>query len=87
MVEAAIDDIAASARPTESNDAAISQAWLEDYGVLIEDRRNHADRVRDGYDGPLELRASQAEAVRVTRLLRTFAEVNSMYSCVPPDDV
>jgi len=87
IVEATIDDIDATADPTETNDAAISNAWIEDYRVLIADRRNHAERVRGGYDGPLELSASRAEGVRVTRLLRTFAEVNSMYSCVPPDDV
>lgn len=87
IIETTIDDIEAFPTPTNASDAKISRAWIEDYRVLIDDRRGHANRLRDDDDGPLELSASRVESVRVTRLLTTFSEVNSMYACVPPGDV
>lgn len=87
IIEQTMADIGSFPRPSASNDAMISQAWLDDYAVFVENRRGYADRLRAGDDGPITLSASASEAVRVTTLLTTFAEVNSMYACIPPGDV
>lgn len=74
-------------RPTETNDASITADWLTDYRIYEEDRRAFANQLRSGDDGPFVIRASSTADRRVTTLLTSFAEVNSMYSCVPPGDV
>lgn len=87
IIKRTLADIGAFPRPSAGEDASISQAWLDDYGIFVDNRRAYADRLRSGDDGPITLSASSSEAVRVTTLLTTFAEVNSMYACIPPGDV
>lgn len=87
LLLATIDHIGSVPLPTEENDRMITEAWLADLRIYEQDRRAFTAQLRSGDDGPFVLSASASTDRRVTTLLTSFAEVNSMYSCVPPGDV
>ena len=87
LLDGTLADLAALPQPTEINGAEGVTAWLADFAVYSADRRAYSDRLRTGDDGPFELSASLTNGERVTTLLTNFAEVNSMYSCLPPEDL
>lgn len=80
-----IDELALVQRPPDAEESRIVGEWLIDYDRFVGDRRAYADQLRDGDDGPITL--SAREGRRITNYIVTFAEVNNMFSCVPPGDV
>jgi len=80
-----IDELATVPRPPDAEESRIVGEWLIDYDRFVGDRRNYADQLRSGDDGPITLSARDGR--RITNYIVTFAEVNNMFSCVPPGDV
>lgn len=72
--------------PTDPKGADGVERWLTDYELYLNDRRVYADILATGDDPPFKI-SGNADGVRVTDLLRTFAEVNEMPSCAPSGDV
>lgn len=80
-----IDDLATVPRPPDAEESRIVGEWLIDYDRFVGDRRAYSDQLRSGDDGPIRLSARDGR--RITNYIVTFAEVNNMFSCVPPGDV
>lgn len=74
------------AAPTDPKGAAGVERWLDDYALYLSDRRRYSAVLATGEDPPFTI-SGNADGVRVTDLLRTFAEVNEMRSCAPAGDV
>lgn len=72
--------------PTDPKGATGVPQWLDDYDLFLNDRRVYADVLATGED-PAFLISGNAQGVRVTDLLTTYAEVNMMDSCAPSGDV
>ena len=80
-----VRELAALGPPATSKGAEIVPQWLADYEIYLQDRRNWTEVLRTGDDPPF-LISGNADGVRVTDLLGTFAEVNEMRSCAPAGD-
>lgn len=72
--------------PADPKGADGVERWLSDYQLYLGDRRVYTDILAAGNDPPI-LISGTADGVRVTDLLRTFAEVNNMASCAPSPDL
>jgi hypothetical protein len=72
--------------PTDPKGADGVERWLSDYQLYLGDRRTYTEILASGEDPPIRI-SGTADGVRVTDLLRTFAEVNDMASCAPSGDV
>ena len=99
-IEALVADLlqAASARLSEGTthdgptDAELVGAWIEDWGIYLEDRRSHAARLRDTSgdvsDHSLRFLLSDVMSGGVyTERMDGFARLNDMDSCQIPGDV
>jgi len=80
-----VNDLSAVAKPTKDAEAFIAGEWIKDYNQFLNDRRAYANVLRSGEDPPFEISARDGR--RVTDYIVNFAEVNEMYSCVPPGDL
>lgn len=80
-----VDDLMQVDKPTEANEHMITTEWLGDYDRFLGDRREYAATLRTGIDPPFLISARDGR--RITDYIVNFAEVNRMYSCVPPGDV
>ena len=85
-LERMLRELDALGPPATELGAEIVPQWLADYQLYLQDRRDWAAILRSGEDPPF-LVSGTDEGVRVTDLLRTFAEVNQMPSCAPSGDV
>ncbi len=72
--------------PTDAIGAEGVVQWLKDYELYLNDRRAYSDILAGG-DDPAFVLSGNDQGVRVTDMLRTFAEVNKMDSCAPSGDV
>jgi hypothetical protein len=81
LYAAMLDEVMAVA-PADEKGQAIVPKWEADYRTLLQDRRNYADRLRSGQDGPFTETA--VEGVPITERIETFAGDNQMDSCRPP---
>lgn len=81
-----VDELGELPLPTDAKGAAGVTDWLNDYQIFLKDRRDYADKLEQGIDDPFYV-SGNADGVRVTNLLTTFAEVNNMASCGPSPDV
>ena len=72
--------------PIDPKGASGVPMWLADYEIYLQDRDNYAELLEAGED-PAFVISGNAQGVRVTDLLTTFAEVNDMRSCGPSGDV
>lgn len=80
-----VNELGSLATPTEDGEAFIVGEWIKDYYQFLDDRRAYSDVLRTGDDPPFVISARDGR--RVTNYIVTFAEVNNMFSCVPPGDV
>ena len=71
--------------PDDAKGAETVPQWLSDYELYLQDRRDWTDILLTGDDPPF-LISGNADGVRVTDLLSTYAEVNNMPSCAPSGD-
>lgn len=85
-LEKMIAELAELDPPTDPKGADGVRQWLDDYDLYLDDRRRYADILATGDDPPFLISGTE-DGVRVTDLLRTFAEVNDMPSCAPAGDV
>jgi len=81
-----VSELRALDPPTDPKGADGVSQWLRDYETYLDDRRVYAEVLATGDDPPFLISANP-DGVRVTDLLGTFAEVNSMSSCAPSGDV
>ena len=81
LFAAMLDEVMAVA-PADEKGQAIVPLWEADYRTLLQDRRNYADQLRSGEDGPFTETA--VEGVPITERIETFAGDNEMDSCRPP---
>ena len=81
LYAAMLDDVMA-VTPADEKGQAIVPLWEADYRTLLQDRRNYADQLRSGEDGPFTETA--VEGVPITERIETFAGDNEMDSCRPP---
>ena len=89
-LEQMLEELAALPLPTDPQGANGVGRWLEDYELFLDDRRAWAELLAEGRDEIFLVSGTDTptgEGVRVTNLLRTFAEVNNMASCAPSPDV
>ena len=85
-LEDMVEDLHELGLPTDTQGAETVPKWLADYEIFLQDRRDWSDILLTGEDPPF-LISGNANEVRVTDQLRTFAEVNDMPSCAPSGDV
>jgi hypothetical protein len=85
-LERMVVELAALPLPVDPKGADGVTRWLADYEVYLDDRRIYADVLATGEDPPFTI-SGNAEGVRITDLLGTFAEVNNMPDCAPSGDV
>lgn len=71
--------------PNDPQGADTVPRWLADYELYLQDRRDWTEILLTGEDPPF-LISGNADGVRVTDLLDTFAQVNEMPSCAPSPD-
>ena len=90
-LEQMLIELAALPLPTDPKGADGVGKWLEDYELFLDDRRAWEQILSEGRDEIFVVSATNSavadDGVRVTNLLRTFAEVNNMPSCAPSADV
>lgn len=86
QLEGMVQDLYELGLPSNAKGAETVPQWLDDYELFLQDRRNWSDILLTGEDPPF-LISGNAQGVRVTDLLTTFAEVNEMPSCAPSGDV
>jgi len=84
-LEAMIEGLHQLGLPDDPQGADTVPRWLGDYELYLQDRRNWTEILLTGQDPPF-LISGNADGVRVTDLLETFAEVNQMASCAPSPD-
>ncbi len=84
IVEAMLDDVVAVA-PTDAKGIDIVPDWETEYRIYIQNRRDHAAKLREtGQNLPFY----EADVdVPVSERLETFAGDNEMDSCAPPRDL
>ncbi len=80
-----VTELGELALPTDPKGADGVPQWLADYELYLNDRRRYSSVLATG-DDPAFTISGNAQGVRVTDLLRTFAEVNEMDSCAPSGD-
>lgn len=83
--ETMVDDLADLA-PGTSFDRELTAAWLDDWRLLLSDRRRYAEAVVDDPAAFFTVSAV-GPGVRLDRRITRFATVNSMPSCATPTDV
>lgn len=83
-LEEMVDDLA-DPPPSEESDREVVQRWLDDWDVLIEDRRTYAETVREDPDARFLITEKFNDGI--DDVIGTFAEVNEMPSCGPAGDV
>lgn len=81
-----VDELRELPAPTDPKGAAGVTRWLDDYQLYLDDRDRYAAILATGEDPPF-LISGNADGVRVTDLLTTFADVNTMASCGPSADL
>lgn len=86
QLELMVGELRALALPTDPEGAESFPQWLDDFDLFLNDRRVYADILATG-DDPAFLISGNAQGVRVTDLLTTYAEVNQMNSCAPSGDI
>ena len=77
-----LDDLS----PGTTFDRDLTAAWLDDWRLLLDDRRRYADAVREDPAAFFTL-TGVGPGVRLDRRITRFATVNSMPSCSTPTDV
>lgn len=83
--DAMVSDLAAL-NFTEERDDRIFKAWLDDWAVVLNDRRDYADRLqRDPNE--IFLITDTGVAERLDKRITRFANTNLMVSCASPTDV
>lgn len=75
--------------PGPADEAAAVQAWLADYRVFVQDRREYAAAQRDPADDRFDqaFSVTDRDGFQIDVLIDDFARVNYMDSCETPDDV
>jgi len=86
QLELMLSELRDLAAPTDPKGADGVAQWLDDYDLYISDRERYTELLANGEDPPF-LISGNGQGVRVTDLLTTFAEVNTMASCAPSPDV
>jgi hypothetical protein len=81
LLSAMLDDVEA-VTPSDPKGQAIVPDWIADWRILVQDRYNYAERLRDGQDVPFT--ESAVRNVPITERIETFAGDNEMPSCAPP---
>ena len=81
-----VSELDALGEPADPIGASGVPMWLSDYEIYLQDRDNYAELLEAGED-PAFIISGNAQGVRVTDLLTTFAVVNNMESCGPSGDV
>lgn len=61
--------------------------WVDDWGTYLEDRTEYVERLRVDDDARFLETAKGSDTKGITRAINSFAQVNSMDSCVTPGDV
>ena len=84
LVEGMLDDVVA-ALPTDDKGRAIVPIWEADYRAYLDNRRDYADRLREGDDSLF--RETAVDGIPVGEKLQTFAADNDMPACAPPTDL
>lgn len=85
ILQQMVADLGTVDKPTEATENYAAGEWLFDYDQFLDDRRAYSDLLRDGQDPAFEISARDGR--RVTDYIVNFAEVNRMFSCIPPGDV
>jgi hypothetical protein len=83
-LEKALNTIA-STPPEDAKGKAIVPLWIADYRVLIQDRRDYANQLRNGVNTPFS--ESMTQGLPISEKLSTFAADNRMSSCKAPIDL
>lgn len=85
QLELMVAEVGQLTPPVDAVGAEGVSRWLIDYELYLNDRRRYADVLATGESPPFTI-SGTADGVRVTDLLRTFAEVNEMDNCAPSGD-
>lgn len=92
LLDAATDELEVMVRrldglfpPSDAEEARAVERWLADYREYVQNRRDYADRFRQGLDEPF--RVTDRGGFQIDVLVDDFAHVNYMESCETPDDV
>ncbi len=70
----------------DGRDSRIYRSWLSDWRVLLEDRRDYADRISVDPDAQFYI-TDIGVSERLDRRVTRFANTNLMVSCAAPTDV
>lgn len=81
ILDEMLDDLVAVA-PTDDKGRALVPLWESDYRTLLQNRRDYADRLRDGEN--VAFTETAIDGVPITERIETFAGDNEMPSCAPP---
>jgi len=85
LLDTMVQELDGVAKPSAVEEQVNAGKWIDDYNQFLDDRRTYASVLRSGDDPPFEISARDGR--RVTDYIVNFAEVNNMYSCVPPGDL
>jgi hypothetical protein len=84
-LEAAINDIEADV-PNDAKGQAIVPAWISEYRIYIEDRRDFIEALRTAERRPY-FAETEIQGVPVSERIGKFARENDMRTCQPPLDL
>ena len=84
IVTAMLDDVVA-VPPSDAKGRAIVPQWEADYRIYLQDRREYADRLRNGEDVPF--RETALDGIPISDKVEVFAGDNEMPTCAPPTDL
>ncbi len=75
--------------PGPEDEAAAVEAWLGDYRVFVQDRREYAAAQREPDDDRFDqaFSVTDRDGFQIDVLIDDFAHINFMESCETPDDV
>lgn len=85
-ISAMVDDLERSA-PTDQHDRDVLDPWFADWRVLLQDRAAYAAAVVEHPGARFQVTENEEMGRGVDDTIRTFADVNDMPECRPPDDV
>ena len=84
IVTQMLDDVVAVA-PSDAKGREIVPQWEADYRIYLQDRREYADRLRNGEDVPFSETA--LDGIPISDKVEVFAGDNEMPTCAPPIDL
>lgn len=86
ILESMLDDLAATP-PQDAKGQVLIPAWLADYRIFLNDRREYVELLRSSGENHAFSESITDQGIPISELLETFAGDNRMPHCAPKRDL